>query len=115
MRFLRSQRLVGQKSFRRVFRSGRRRGAAGLVVIAAPGPGPRPRLGISAARRQIRRAVDRNRLRRLVRESFRQAQDRLQGLDVVVVVRAPCLGCDRRAISRTLDKLWNGLSPCDPS
>ena len=114
MRFSRTQRLLGRNAFQPVFRTGRRRGTGGLVAIAAPGPGPGARLGISVAKRQIPRAVDRNCLRRLVRESFRKAQGRLRGLDVVVVVRARCLERDRQAISKTLDKLWSALSSCKP-
>ena len=46
-----------------------------------------PRLGISVAKRRFKQAVVRNRLRRLIRENFRQCQAMMPGVDVVVVVK----------------------------
>ncbi len=45
------------------------------------------RLGIVVAKRNVKLAVARNRLKRIVRESFRQQQQALQGLDIVVVIK----------------------------
>ena len=48
---------------------------------------PQARLGIVVAKRNVRLAVARNRIKRLVRETFRHQQQRLNGLDIVVVVK----------------------------
>jgi ribonuclease P protein component len=48
-----------------------------------------PRLGVIAGRHAWPRAVDRNRFRRLVRESFRLLQHRLQQRDYIVRARSP--------------------------
>ena len=45
------------------------------------------RLGIIASTRAARRAVDRNRFKRMAREAFRQARHRLGGVDVVIQLR----------------------------
>lgn len=45
------------------------------------------RLGIVVAKRYVKLAVARNKLKRLIRESFRQQQQVLSGLDVVVIVK----------------------------
>ena len=48
-----------------------------------------PRLGVIAGRHAWPRAVDRNRFRRLVRETFRLLQHRLQRRDYIVRARNP--------------------------
>jgi len=51
-----------------------------------------PRLGVIAGRQAWPRAVDRNRFRRLVRETFRVLQHRLQPRDYIVRARNPQRG-----------------------
>lgn len=51
-----------------------------------------PRLGVIAGRHAWPRAVDRNRFRRLVRETFRLLQHRLQRRDYLVRARNPQSG-----------------------
>lgn len=46
------------------------------------------RLGMVVAKRQFKRAVDRNRMRRIIRETFRLSSPELPPLDVVVKVLA---------------------------
>lgn len=46
------------------------------------------RLGMVLAKRQFKRAVDRNRMRRIIRETFRLYSPELLALDVVVKVHA---------------------------
>jgi ribonuclease P protein component len=51
-----------------------------------------PRLGVIAGRHAWPRAVDRNRFRRLVRETFRLLQHHLQQRDYIVRARNPQRG-----------------------
>lgn len=48
------------------------------------------RLGIVASKKILPRAVDRNRIKRVIREVFRQHGIKTQKLDVVVMVRSAC-------------------------
>lgn len=63
------------------------------------GGGP-ARLGLAIAKKQLPRAVDRNRVKRIVRESFREHQ--LQDYDVVVLAR-------RETLTATNDELFASL------
>jgi ribonuclease P protein component len=69
-----------------------------------------PRLGQSVAVRIAGSAVARNRLRRLVRESFRMRQHELPAIDIIVGVRAAARGADRAALSRALEHLWSKIT-----
>jgi ribonuclease P protein component len=57
-----------------------------FTIVAAPGEGERPRLGVAVSRR-IGNAVVRARVRRLIREVFRRIAARLPVVDVVVVAK----------------------------
>lgn len=67
------------------------------------------RLGMTTPARRIRTAVARNRIRRLVRESFRHAQDGLRGLDIVVLAKEPAVGAANADIGASLAKHWSRL------
>lgn len=58
-----------------------------MLLHVAAGPAGLSRLGLSVPKRQAPRAVDRNRLKRLAREAFRQHAARDRGLDLVFTVR----------------------------
>ncbi len=73
------------------------------------------RLGLAVAKKRIRRANRRNRLKRLVRESFRENQNRLAGLDLVVVALATADRAPGRVLRGSLDRHWTTLSEqCRP-
>jgi ribonuclease P protein component len=65
-----------------------------------------PRLGVIAGRQAWPRAVDRNRFRRLVRETFRVLQHRLQPRDYIVRARNPQRGDPDGAEIQKLFNAW---------
>ncbi len=81
-------RLSRSAEFERVYRQGRSTANRHLVLYAFPSQSTeRPRLGLSVSRK-VGGAVERNRVKRLLREAFARAQDGLRpGQDVVVVAR----------------------------
>lgn len=54
-------------------------------------------------------AVTRNRIKRVIRESFRAKQNELQGLDIVVIARHQCDTLSKIELRKGLDKLWEKL------
>ena len=70
-----------------------------------------PRLGLTAGRR-VGGAVVRNRLRRRVREHYRQQvrRDMLPAVDVVIHLRAAAAAAGRRSFYRELDRLFRGAA-----
>lgn len=81
-------RLSRSAEFERVYRQGRSTANRHLVLYTFPNATTeRPRLGLSVSRK-VGGAVERNRVKRLLREAFAQAEANLRaGQDVVVVAR----------------------------
>ncbi len=69
----------------------------------------RPRLGLAIAKRLMPRAVDRNRIRRLIRESFRAHQAHLPNRDYVVFARQDLRQCSSKDIRHSLDQLMHAI------
>lgn len=63
------------------------------------------RLGIIVSKRQVSRAVDRNKVKRIVRERFRLLHSQLPSLDIVIVARGLSAEASKKRISACIDKL----------
>lgn len=80
------------------------------MALYVPGTLPFARIGIIVAKRHYKRAVDRNLLRRLVRESFRHISAELPPVDIVFMFRSRYQVLDKYIIRKELDALWSLLS-----
>ena len=67
------------------------------------------RLGLVVSKKNVKLAVDRNRFKRLVRESVRLRQDQLPGVDIVVLARRGVQDMDNDALYRQLHGMWKRL------
>lgn len=114
----RRRRLSRSAEFERVYRQGRSKGNRFLVLYAFPRAEGEPddgdpRLGLSVSKR-VGGAVDRNRVKRVLREAFWEEAPRLpSGSDYVVVARPDARGLAERegmsGIRNALAELVDGL------
>jgi ribonuclease P protein component len=81
-----------------------------FAIFVRPNSGPTARLGLSMAARIIGGAVRRNRVKRLIRESFRQHQHQFPNVDIVVNGRSGARTADNAAIVRSLERHWQAVS-----
>ena len=68
------------------------------------------RLGMAVSKKNVRRAVDRNLVKRLVRESFRKRRAQLRGLDLVVLTRRGIPLDDNDILSNSLERHWRRIA-----
>jgi ribonuclease P protein component len=81
-----------------------------FVLNYAPNPYGRARLGLVVGRKADRRAVVRNMVKRLARESFRLNHPRLPACDLVLRATAPLAGHSRRGLRAEIDALMARLT-----
>lgn len=105
--FDRSRRLTSPGDYQRVFSKARRSADDLLLVLARDNHLEHARLGLAIARSKIPRAAARNRIKRIIRESFRQHQQSLSGLDLVVLARSNLSKTDNQVLFQSLRAHWD--------
>jgi ribonuclease P protein component len=102
-------RLRDAAAFRRVFAKPTRFGGSGFLILARTGRCDGPRLGLAISKRCANRAVDRNRLKRIVRESFRLRASQLPAVDVVVLCTRDARKLPSVRLRQTLEQAWERI------
>lgn len=94
------------KDFRRLYYRGKSVANDVLVVYYRKNNCPYCRLGLTVSGK-VGKAVVRNRVRRLIKESYRLMESRVSlGLDIVVVARTKAACADFKAVNRALEKAF---------
>lgn len=111
-----SVRLREPAEFKRVFAKPERSTDKYFTVLAIVNELEYPRLGLAIAKKHIKRAVDRNKIKRSARESFRLQQQDIYHLDFVITARRDAATADSKTLQASLNKHWLKLikrcAPC---
>ncbi len=108
--FGRDVRLLNAAEFTAVFeRAAFKLHQPGFLMLVLPSTQPSPRLGLVVAKKKVRRAHERNRFKRLVRESFRGQTTRLPSCDLVVLAKADAVLLPNQQLSDQLHWCWKQL------
>ena len=103
--FPRTERIGATREFEHLLREGERSSANAFVLYVGRG-GSRRRIGIRVGRR-VGTAVQRNRIKRLVREVYRRHRTRLEeGISMVVIVRQSARDLTYDECAERLIGLW---------
>ncbi len=110
----REARIRKRAQYLRMSRTARRLRGRLFLYQWMPNGLPHWRLGVTVTRRVARRAVDRNRLKRLVREAFRTIRPQEgPGVDLVVIALPAAVGATlaavREDLGRALQAVWRQM------
>jgi ribonuclease P protein component len=102
-----AQRRLRRKSdFEAAYARGRRFGNGFFAVTAMPNDIGGPRLGLAVSVKNAGSSVERNRIRRTIRESFRLHQHELPPVDLVVSARARARDAAGIELRASLLAMW---------
>lgn len=106
-RFNCRSRLADKSSYSRVFEKADRSRDKMFTVLYRPNGTNQPRLGLAIGKKNCRLATGRNRIKRIIRESFRQRTGEMPGLDIIVLNQPAATHANNRALFDSLETHWN--------
>ncbi len=114
--FGREKRLLTPRQFKAVFDSpsGKAPGK-NVLLLARTNDLNHPRLGLVIGKKSVKLSVQRNRLKRLMRDSFRRHQEILAGWDIVIVARKGLGEIENPELHQHFGKLWKRLARSRPA
>ena len=80
-----------------------------FLILATPNNLGHARVGLVFAKRNLKLAVQRNRIKRQVRETFRH-QPELPGMDIIVLGRQGLAALDNQTVRSSLNGIWHRLT-----
>jgi ribonuclease P protein component len=114
--FSRELRLLTPTHFEYVFNKAIPSVSPQITLLARFNTSNNPRLGITLAKKRVKHANDRNRLKRVIRESFRLERHSFPNIDIVVVGKSGLDKLSNQELFSLMSKLWKKLaSRCEKS
>ena len=108
--FPKSIRLLNAKDYSNVFSSvDIKLSTQFFTCLARKQTSTYPRLGIIVAKKNVRLAVSRNRIKRLLRESFRTHKHEIPSFDIVMLAKHTSNQADAEKLSKELEYVWRKL------
>jgi ribonuclease P protein component len=110
--FSKARRLLTAKDYSRVFDGTEARASSKYLLLLARlnDHGPGHRLGLVIAKKNVRLAVQRNRIKRVAREFFRTLPESEPPMDVVLLTRRGIGQLDNAELFSILQQQWQTLS-----
>ncbi len=100
-------RLKTAAQYQRIFRNPCQVVPSDLTLFALENQQDYPRLGLVLKKKWLKRAIDRNRVKRQAREAFRLRQDELKGFDIVIMANKKTAPLDKKALRTCLNQLFD--------
>lgn len=108
--FGRTRRLLNAKDYQAVFDQVDWKASSRVILCLAKGNGlDHPRLGLVIAKKNVKLAVQRNRIKRIIRESFRLHQHQLPCADMIFLARSNLDQLSSQQIHAQVQECWQRL------
>lgn len=108
--FPRRYRLLTPADFKWVFAKPHKNNKKVFIVYSRVNEGNTHRLGMAFSKKAVRKSVERNRLKRICRESFRMHRFGVRGIDIILLARQGLDHKSNQQLRLILDSVWRGLS-----
>ncbi|MGX5175588.1 ribonuclease P protein component [Aliikangiella sp. IMCC44653] len=106
LKFQRELRLLSAKDFSHVFDKAFKVNNKAFTLLARPNSNNHPRLGLVIAKKNLKLAVQRNQVKRLLREGFRLTQHQIPAYDLVILTRRDIALMSKTDIIQFRDELF---------
>lgn len=103
----RDLKLLTVENYQDVFSKAERFGNYSFTVLARSNDLNHPRLGLAISKKCAKRAVDRNRIKRLFRESFRLNQHKLPSVDIIAMCKPSAIKLTNHEMHEQIEKQWH--------
>jgi len=104
------QTLSNSADYQRVFQQNKSLRDRYWLILWCPNDQDGPRLGIAVAKKKVKKAVQRNRLKRIIRESFRQNRKLIGARDVIVLVNQGVEKAKNPELFASLTRMWKKVA-----
>lgn len=103
-------RLENASQFNRVFDQATKSSSEFFTILSRENTVGQPRLGVIVAKSRAKRAVDRNTIKRIIRESFRLTKTSLPAYDFIVILKRPIKAIKntkfKQGLKLQLEAMW---------
>ena len=99
--------LLTADNYKNVFAKAERFGNRSFTVLARENGLDHARLGLAISKKCAKRAVDRNRIKRIFRESFRLNQHKLPSVDIIAMCKPSAILLDSVEMRKQIDIQWH--------
>ena len=105
--FAKHQRLLIKSEFDAVFNTNKKFHTPEFLLFVRKNELKHARIGFAFSKKQVAKASDRNRIKRLFRESFRTHS--LPAVDIVAIVRKSIATVDNKTLTLRLEQTWQRI------
>ncbi|MCX7074063.1 MAG: ribonuclease P protein component [Methylococcales bacterium] len=104
--FPQQARLKTPADYKKVFTNPTKSSDGYFTLLAVKNDFEYPRLGLVVAKKNIRKAIHRNRVKRVIRDNFRRHRHSMINIDIVVLARKEALDVAPSLLQKSLEKHW---------